>query len=462
MMRGQIGGIVLGSIFLFIGLAAMAMAALRRRYQVGLVLWFGLFSLLYGARMLAQSRAAFSVLPQSLWPTRPYVIAIITYAIFVPALLFWLELSIGRFRRFIRAALIIASLFAVAATAAALVAHNPFVYANENSAFAVFMMLVLGIMNAVPALARRCLSEPSRVLAAGSLVLAAVALLNNLGNFLPLPNFQRFEPLSFAVFVFSLGYVAAQRVFSNERRLLAIENELDIAREIQQSILPTSVPQLQKLRVAATYRPMTSVAGDFYEFIHIDERHAGFLVADVSGHGVPAALIASMIKVAMHSVSAHSSSPAEVMRGLNGILSNQLRGQFVTAAYLFIDLEMHRALYSAAGHPPLLYWNAAKAELQKIESNGLLFGVFKETSYPVFELKINAGDRLLLYTDGLVEAENAAGEAFGERRLSEVIATHSSLPVAELSALLMEELARWQPGSASQQDDITMIVIDLV
>src|SRR5581483_5657770 len=117
-------------------------------------------------------------------------------------------------------------------------------------------------------------------------------------------------------------------------------------------------------RVAASYLPMAAVAGDFYEFIDIDEKHAGFLVADVSGHGVPAALIASMIKVAMHSASAHAGSPSALMGDLNRILSQQLRGQFVTAPYLHIDLHERRATYSAAGHPPLLYWNARESKLE--------------------------------------------------------------------------------------------------
>ncbi|MGZ4787224.1 MAG: PP2C family protein-serine/threonine phosphatase [Terriglobales bacterium] len=461
LLRNQIGGIALGSVFLFLGVGAIALTLLRSRRDIGLVVWFGIFSAMYGARMLAQSPAAFSVLPQPWWDSRPYVIAVITYSIFVPALLFWLGLSIGGFCKFLRAAAVFAGVFAVIASAIVLIRHVPFAFVNENSIFVIVMMLILGVVNAFPSLARRCLRQPSAVLAAGALVLAIVALLTNIGTFVKLPNFQRFEPVSFAVFVLSLGYVAAQRVFANERRLLTIENELEIAREIQQSILPTSVPQMEHLRVAASYLPMTSVAGDFYEFIHLDDKHAGFLVADVSGHGVPAALIASMIKVAMHSVSSHAEAPAEVLGGLNEILSHQLRGQFVTAAYLYVDLERRRALYSGAGHPPLLYWNAAETRLENIESNGLLFGVLKQTDYPVRELSLRAGDRFLLYTDGLVEAENDKGQVFGDGQLQEMIAANTTLPATELSVIILEKLGRWQSQSGAQQDDVTLIVIDV-
>jgi len=138
--------------------------------------------------------------------------------------------------------------------------------------------------------------------------------------------------------------------------LLSVENELAIAREIQTSILPSDVPEINNLSFTAAYRPMTAVAGDFYDFIPVDQKRVGFLVADVTGHGVPAALIASMIKVAMQSVVPCAHDPREVLRGLNRILFRQLHNQLVSAAYLWLDTENHKALYSAAGHPPLLRW----------------------------------------------------------------------------------------------------------
>ena len=107
---------------------------------------------------------------------------------------------------------------------------------------------------------------------------------------------------------------------------------------------------------------MTAVAGDFYEFIAIDQTRVGVLVADVSGHGVPAALIASMIKVATQFVVPFADDPQQVLRELNRILSAQSPGHFVTAAYLWFDVENHRAQYSAAGTPPLLRWRDGKLE----------------------------------------------------------------------------------------------------
>lgn len=146
-----------------------------------------------------------------------------------------------------------------------------------------------------------------------------------------------------------------QIALSGERRLLSIENELAIAREIQASILPSDNPQILNLVVAAAYRPMTAVAGDFYDFIFVDPRKTGILLTDVTGHGVPAALIAAMIKVALQSLQHCACEPAELLRNLNHILCPQLRAQLVSAAYLFLDTEKRIARYAAAGQTAC-YW----------------------------------------------------------------------------------------------------------
>ncbi len=207
---------------------------------------------------------------------------------------------------------------------------------------------------------------------------------------------------------------------------------------------------------------MTEVAGDFYEYLPVDDHRAGFLVADVSGHGVPAALIASMIKVAAQSVATFADNPSELLRRLRDIMSAQLQGQFVSAAYLWIDTESRTARYSAAGHPPLLFFSAADNSLSRIESNGLLLGVPIDSVFPTCEIPFAPGDRFLLYTDGLTEPENAAGEAFGDRRVEQILRENTSLPAAELSLLLLSEVRSWQPASTPQQDDITFLVIDVL
>jgi phosphoserine phosphatase RsbU/P len=460
MIREQVGGIILGSVFLFVGLAACMMAAVRRRGAGPVLAWFGVFSAMYGGRLLAQSPAAFSLLPRWMWGWREQIIAILTYLILIPALFFWLELSVGKLRPFLRVLLGIAIVVGVAGAVVALTTASPYRLMAFNNVVAIFFVGTLATVNLIPSLAKRFRYFPSRVLAAGSLFLAAAALHSNLRGFLHLPEYPFLEPLAFGVFILSLGYVTAEKVFGDEKRLLSIESELAIAREIQSSILPNGVPELDHLRIVAAYHPMTAVAGDFYEFIGVDRKRIGLLVADVSGHGVPAALIAAMVKVAMQSVASEAHDPGAVLRGLNQTLSGQLRGQYVTAAYLWIDTETHKAAYSAAGHPPLLRWRGG--ELERIESNGLLFGVLPDSEYPVCQLGIDAGDRFLLYTDGVTEPENAAGDAFGEGKLEQVMRGHVDSAPRELSDRLLAEVRRWQPGAMQQQDDITLIVVDVV
>jgi len=244
-----------------------------------------------------------------------------------------------------------------------------------------------------------------------------------------------------------------------ERRLLSIENELDVARQLQMSILPGAIPELGRLEIAVAYRPMASVAGDFYDFIAVDSHRAGILVADVAGHGVPAALIASMIKVAKQSIVDCAHNPGEVLRGLNRILSPQIGSQLISAAYLWIDAEKATASYSAAGHPPMLRWR--NDSLEPIESNGLLFGVMKDTDYPVRDMQILSGDRFLLCTDGVIEPENELGDTFGDGKLEQVVRENSSRSPTGLSEQILSEIGRWQAGS-SARDDITLVIVDVL
>jgi phosphoserine phosphatase RsbU/P len=459
-LREQAVVIILGTIFLFIGLAACCMAAIRRRDAGRMLAWFGVFSAMYGVRLFAEVPAAFSLLVGPFWLYAPKLVWIITYLILIPALLFWVELSLGTIRRFLQFMAIPVSIVALAGILAIVFHEPPNRFMPYNNGLVICLLFVVAAANAVPRIGKKYLVIQSRVSAIGTLIFAAAVIQENLRTFINLRNYPFFEPVAFALFVFSQGWVAAEKVVADERRLLSIENELAIAREIQTSILPRGVPNLSRLRVSAAYSPMTAVAGDFYWFIAVDPNRAGFLVADVSGHGVPAALIASMIKMAMQAVVPCADDPQAVLRGLEHALSGQLRDQFVSAAYLWLDTENRKALYSAAGHPPLLRWREGK--LESIQSNGLLFGVKRECdAFPVCTMAIQSGDRFLLYTDGVTEPENAHGESFGDSRLEEVVRANQGRSPSELSDELLSEIRHWQPTSITQQDDITLIVIDV-
>jgi len=460
-LRGQVADIISGTVFVFLGLTACGIAAMRRRSGGRILMWLGIWSALYGARPLLDSLAVLGLLPHWVQVILPYLDTVNSYFILVVASLAFLDLTIGKMRFFIQAVICVGLAIGLGGIGFFIFTGSKYKLIPYNYLLVTCLLLVLTTVVAVPRLARKFLLIPDRgVLAVGMLVFGMEALYTNLARPLGYQTPQILGSLGFAVLLSSFGYVALQMVFASERRLLSIEKELAIAREIQTSILPSGSPETKNLRITAAYHPMTEVAGDFYEFVPIDPYRVGVLIADVSGHGVPAALIAAMIKVAVQSVVPCAHDPREVLRGLNRILSGQPRDQFVTAAYLWLDTENRRALYSAAGHPPLLRWREGK--LERIESNGLVFGVTSAPEYPVCEMHINAGDRFLLYTDGVIEPENARGDAFGDHRLEQVIRDNQSRPSSELVDQLLSAIRQWQPASTVQQDDITIIVIDVV
>jgi serine phosphatase RsbU (regulator of sigma subunit) len=245
------------------------------------------------------------------------------------------------------------------------------------------------------------------------------------------------------------------------RQLLTIQKELETARQIQMSILPSSIPQIPGLDIAARYIPMTSVAGDFYDFIVVDEKHLGILVADVSGHGMPAALIASMLKIALAAEIAHAADPAQVLMGLNQTLCGKFEHHFITAAYLFVDLQKGTLTYAGAGHPPLLMWGQSSAGVRDVEENGLFLGKFPWATYSSRELPLNAGDWCLLYTDGIPETADPTGIDFGTDRFKQVLETDESISADQFADRLLEELSRWSARGPFEDldDDVTVVAI---
>jgi sigma-B regulation protein RsbU (phosphoserine phosphatase) len=245
-------------------------------------------------------------------------------------------------------------------------------------------------------------------------------------------------------------------------QLLAIQKELETARQIQLSILPHEIPRVRGLDIAARYIPMTSVAGDFYDFLVVDENHIGILVADVSGHGMPAALIASMLKIAFAAQAANAAHPEQVLSGLNLALCGKFQHHYVTAAYVYLDLEKRTLTYAGAGHPPLLLCGKS-AGVQEVCENGLFLGKFDFATYASVELPLAPGDRILLYTDGIPETENPAQVAFGDERFQQVLAEVQSGSADQFADHLLTELARWSglgPGE-ELNDDLTMVAIQV-
>jgi sigma-B regulation protein RsbU (phosphoserine phosphatase) len=246
-----------------------------------------------------------------------------------------------------------------------------------------------------------------------------------------------------------------------EIQLLTIQREMDKARQIQLSILPSQIPSIQHLDIAARYIPMTSVAGDFYDFIVIDQKRTGILVADVSGHGMPAALISSMLKIALAGQTPRASDPARVLDGLNQALCGKFEGHFVTAAYILIDTEKRNLSYAGAGHPPLVMRDHSAGETGEFTENGLFLGFFPEATYTELELPFKEGDWVVLYTDGVPETTSPSDEQFGIGRLKHYLQTNHELQADQFVDRFLDELSIYS-GSAfgrEPEDDITFLAI---
>lgn len=246
------------------------------------------------------------------------------------------------------------------------------------------------------------------------------------------------------------------------RQLLAINSELDMARQIQRSILPQQTPNIPGLEIEARYLPMSSVAGDFYDFLLIDEQHVGVLIADVSGHGLPSALIASMLQTALAAQAPHASDPTKILSNLNRALCGKFQSHYVTAAYLFLDMQKGTVNYGGAAHPPLLLWKAKSRSVVEIVENGLMLGPFPQSTYSSTTFPIEERDRIVLLTDGIIEAKNSSGKEFGEERLRNIVESSHSLRAHEFADAVLSGLSEWSDNAIgpNQSDDITLLAID--
>jgi sigma-B regulation protein RsbU (phosphoserine phosphatase) len=300
--------------------------------------------------------------------------------------------------------------------------------------------------------ARQWRSIELRVVLIGSSLFMLLALSNNLSSLGLLPWRESGETLGFIAFVLALGFAATRSFLRSERARVALANELETAREIQRSILPTSMPQLAGLRFQAHYDPASSVAGDLYDFLRVDEHRAGAIIADVSGHGIPAAIVASMVKIAVSSQSPLAHDPAALLREVNRTLRGQVRRVFVTASYLFFDMQRRRVEVANAGHPPPLLHR--DGELRELGPHGVVLGRF-DTTYGSESIELRAGDRIVAYTDGVTEGLNARGEAFGEERLQTMIRGGAD---AEAIAGAVRE---WR-DEKSEADDVTLLIVDFL
>ena len=242
-----------------------------------------------------------------------------------------------------------------------------------------------------------------------------------------------------------------------------LDEEMRMGRQIQVNLLPQKTPQIAGLIVQGLMNPAKEIGGDYYDFIIVSGRdELGIVIGDVSGKGVAAGLLMTMAKMAIHALSQHESSPRQILLKANTLLYDQIGGQkFMTLLYLLWQAKTKTLLYSSAGHEHILICRSGAGVVEAIVSGGFMLGMIPEISTFLEETRIpfEVNDKILLYTDGVTEAQNANGERFGLPKLKEVFLKHSLKPAAELMKSVKDEVYGFI-GDHPQYDDITLVVLE--
>lgn len=446
-LRQDATDVVIGIVLIIVGLVSLVVSWMRKRASSGALFWFGLFAAMYGARLLANS-----YLPRLLGASlreQDYAEAWITYLISAPAWMMGRRLIGEGWKSSLRWQTWLFALFGVAAVLVDVVRGEPGTMERANN-----VLVVLGGLNILGNIfVSRSWRKPELFpVMIAAVIFMAFALLNNFVGLGLLPFRQFDETPGFLIFVAALNYTTMRMFVRGEQERVTLARELETARDIQQSILPTSMPDVRGLQFAARYDPASSVAGDFYDFLVRDAEHAGVVVADVAGHGIPAALIASMVKVAVSSHASIANQPATMLRELNTILRRDVRRNFVTATYLWFDMQQRTVSVSNAGHPsPVL---VRDREIRELGPHGVLLGRFPVARYESATERVEDGDRIAAWTDGIVEARNARDEAFGDERL------HALLRERAGADAILDAVHRWRAAN-DDADDLTIVVIDV-
>lgn len=238
-----------------------------------------------------------------------------------------------------------------------------------------------------------------------------------------------------------------------------IEQELRTAQTIQQTFLPREVPALPEWQLRPYYRPAREVGGDFYDFFLFEDGRLGLVIGDVTGKGIPAALVMATVHTMLRSTVQEAASPGEVLARVNSLLAAEIpAGMFVTCFYAILDPKSGFVRFANAGHePPYRHRQGSAAELW---AAGMPLGLMPDTRYEEYEDTLAPGETLLFYSDGLVEAHAPGGEMFGFPRLQSLLA--SSSDTSSLIDLMLDKLRHFTGEEWEQEDDVTLLTLQRI
>jgi sigma-B regulation protein RsbU (phosphoserine phosphatase) len=255
------------------------------------------------------------------------------------------------------------------------------------------------------------------------------------------------------------------RLYEREIQQRLINQELETARKIQTSFLPQSIPQLDGWDIAAYWRPMLSVAGDFYDFYPLADGRLAVLIADVSGKGVPAALFMALSVTVLRFAMGLGFSPSELLyRANDAILADQSSTMFATTFVVYVDPSIGMLQFASAGHNPCMLYRASLAagdgdyRCEYLDPVGVALGVFAEVSFEEQYRQMRSGDILVFYTDGITEIIDANGEEFGEERLERLVVENASKTAQKIKDLIVQAVTHYSQDGAPY-DDETLVIL---
>ncbi len=245
-----------------------------------------------------------------------------------------------------------------------------------------------------------------------------------------------------------------------EKAMQSINEELEMAGKVQESMLPRDITEINGLTVATAYLPCGRIGGDLYDIIKIDETRACFLMCDVVGHGVPAALISAMVKVSFTKNINRASSTAHVMERVNTEIVNFFKEKrHITAFIAVYDTATRELAFTGGGHPSPIVVHPRERRLEYLSSRGLPLGMFGDIRYEVSRTLLCSGDCIVLYTDGLTESHNSNDALFGKKRLEAIL---TGLPEEASVNDILGAVIKAQfsfSGDAERSDDITIVIV---
>jgi serine phosphatase RsbU (regulator of sigma subunit) len=236
----------------------------------------------------------------------------------------------------------------------------------------------------------------------------------------------------------------------------AMERELEIAREVQRELLPRTFPEVEGLELAGACHPAIGVGGDYYDFLTFGDQKVGLVIADVSGKGIPAALLMAGLQGSVRSTAAPGTPPSEVNSRLNEMLyRSSSSSRYATLFYGLYDARQRTLSYCNAGHVPALHFGAGGPV--RLKADGIPIGMFPGYEYGQGHRTLKGGDLLAMFTDGIIESPNAQGQEFGEERLIELLTNNRERDLNDIVLMVLQDVTRWT-GGAPPFDDATIVL----